>query len=126
METNIEKGRNMVIIAICIMLGVSLLNFLLNQISGVNENFFVWVVRFLLTCLLCYFIYNGHSWAKWLSIVLLGITCVLSLIGTLSIFLSLLLGLQSFLLFAAYLTVILILLIPQSVRDYFNSLKKAM
>jgi choline-glycine betaine transporter len=55
METNIEKGRNMVIIAICIMLGVSLLNFLLNQISGVNENFFVWVVRFLLTCLLCYF-----------------------------------------------------------------------
>jgi heme A synthase len=59
-------------------------------------------------------------------IVLLGITCVLSLIGTLSIFLSLLLGLQSFLLFAAYLTVILILLIPQSVRDYFNSLKKAM
>jgi len=83
-------------------------------------------VRFILTCLLCYFVYSGQSWAKRVCVVLMGIASVLGLMGTLAIFINPLVGFLSFFYFAVYLAVILILLMPQSVRDYFNSQKLSM
>lgn len=125
METNVSKGRNIVFGAISIVIGVSLLGIVINLLAG-NQSFLVVFVRFILTCLLCYCVYSGQSWARWVCIVLMGIACVVGLFGTLAIFISPLAGVLSFFYFAAYLAVILLLLIPQSVRDYFNSQKLTM
>ena len=123
MESSVSKGRNLVFAAMGIIIGISMVTIFFNLITGVHQSFVVQFIRFVLTCGLCYLVYSGVSWARWVCVILMGIACFLGLSGVLSIIDNPLLGLVSFLYFAAYLTVILLLLIPKSVGEYFESLE---
>jgi hypothetical protein len=39
-------------------------------------------VRFFFTCLICWFLYKGHSWARWLLVLLLSIGVFIGVFGS--------------------------------------------
>ena len=124
MKASVKKGKNIVIGIICILLGVSLLSILLNIFSIGTGKIGTQAVRFFLTAALCFFVYKGQNWAKWVTVVLMSIAALAGLIGTLSVMAYPLLGAISFIYFILYTTVVILLLAPKSVKEFMEYQRK--
>jgi len=70
------RGREQVALAVKLVLGVALsvllLEYLTSGFAGLGNN----AVRLALTGLLCWFLYRGASWARWLTVGLAGLGAV--------------------------------------------------
>jgi hypothetical protein len=79
------------------------------------------VIGFLITCLLCFFLYRGREWARWICIVLFSISGIRGLIHLASFGISIqnpFLGI-AFAAIAFYLFAAGVLVFSSSVRAYF-------
>ena len=113
-------GQRIVIAVILAIVGLSLLTIVSFTSFRGTERLPQQIVRFLLTIALCYFLYRGANWARWVTVVLCGLggpAAVLSGVALLP------LGFPGVLLIAMGLTYIVcagILLFAPSVRVYFT------
>lgn len=71
-------GRNAVLIVIAIILFVAALSILLQPDAPS-------VVRFFLTCILCWFLYKGRNWARWVFAILVVLAVVLVMFAVITI-----------------------------------------
>ncbi len=75
---SIEKGKGIIISTIVIIL---LFDFIIIAFRGLLGGRIVeGVIRFFLECLILFFLYKGHSWAKWVISILLILAGGLSLL----------------------------------------------
>lgn len=72
-------------------------------------------IRFLLTCLLFFFLYKGHKWAKWLIVVLAILSGLFSALAFLATLSWVMLALA-----VVNIGVGIVLLASGSVRDFFK------
>ena len=84
---NYEKGRTQIKIIIGLMLGLSIITIFVTNIMAGTGELLTHVIRFTLTVLLCYFLYNGKNWARIVIIILSGLATVSGAYGTM-LFLS--------------------------------------
>lgn len=69
-----------------LLVAFSAANLVLTNLAGTTQLLAVQLVRFGLTCLLAFFLAKGRSWARWLTVVLLGLGCVISVISFFALF----------------------------------------
>ena len=87
MEEQIKRGRRLLLTIIALMLAISLATIVFyNTVVG-PERVTQQIVRFALTALLSFFLYKGHGWARWVTVLLTAIAAVTSFIAGASIFL---------------------------------------
>lgn len=106
-----QKGRTYTIAAIAITLFVSLLNSAFLGASSTDG------VRFLLTLALYYFLWQGHSWARWTTGVLVGLGSLLFLLASLGFVIKGQLLLAVWILFNGVLygiATVLLLILPET------------
>lgn len=98
---SVKKGRKLLIFIITTILLIDIITIAVTtSIIAVNGGMdyasfklLQGIFRFLLTCLLLFFLYRGHSWAKWIISILLmisGVLSILSFFGVVNIFILLL------------------------------------
>lgn len=119
----VNKGRKIVIALIVIILlidiivGASVSSFYAENgtMDMASYKLSQGIIRFILTALLMFFLYKGHSLAKWLSVVLFGLAGLGSLIQLVLSFnaVSLAMGL-------AYIFFGAMLVASTSVNDFFR------
>ncbi|MGK2857693.1 MAG: hypothetical protein ACSLFQ_10855 [Thermoanaerobaculia bacterium] len=73
-HVKIERGRSIVQLDIALCIGTSILTIMIYVMSLGPERLPTQIVRFLLTVVLCVFLYRGYSVARYLLIILLGVT----------------------------------------------------
>ena len=69
-----------------ILVALSAANLVFTNLAGTKQLLAVQLVRFGLTCLLAYFLAKGRNWARWLTVVLLGLGCVISLVSFIALY----------------------------------------
>lgn len=118
----VKAGRNIVIAIIVVMLLVDIVNIISAYFSyasngemqlafaSLRQGFF----RFILTSLMFYFLYKGHRWAKWLSVVLFIIGGGMALL-TVALRFSVLLLIVGIL----YIVISLLLILSKNVKQFF-------
>lgn len=90
----IQKGKKILLAMIITVLLISVLttsmNFILYTTNGYREvavtKLFQGGLRLILTMILCYFLYQGHRWAKGVSSILFFISGVFSLVILVKVF----------------------------------------
>jgi len=120
---SVLKGRKIVIgIIITILLidfitiaVTSSLSVSYGNIEEATYNLMQGIFRFILECLLLFFLYKGHKWAKWTILILFFLGGLFSLISLLQIF-------NIFLLFLGliYISIGITLLKSSSVKDFLR------
>lgn len=73
------------------------------------------IVRFLLTCLLLFFLYKGHGWAKWVIAILSLIGGVFSLILTIGSF-----NIVILLMGVIYTMISIVLIVSRDVKSFMK------
>lgn len=116
MDSSIAKGKGMLMVIIGIMLGISLISVIFFS----SDKMITGIVRFILTGLLCYFLYQGRSWAKWVTAVLMLISAAIGLLGALAILIKPLLGLYSLMMAIAYGISGIVLIVSKSVNEFMG------
>lgn len=89
----INKGKKLLIISIITVLSISFLTtafisalyYNAGQIGEANHELIQGIIRFALSCLLFFFVYKGHRWAKIVTLILLGISGIAGLIMSFTI-----------------------------------------
>lgn len=119
MESNILRGKRMVIGIISVMLGVSFLSISFYIFSVGFQDIFSQVVRFIFSCLLCYYMYKGQKWARIIIIVLSMIAALTSLLFTLNS-INLSVGIVLFLYFIIYGIISVLLISSKSIKSYME------
>ena len=81
------------------------------------------IIRFILTCILCLYIYKGHSWAKWVSVVLFTIAFLVGFYNLISANENpMVIAVSSFYIIMYGLALVL-LLVPKSVKEFLEHQK---
>lgn len=128
MNSTAQRGKMLVLIIIAAVIGVSLINSVVTSTLLPNQPVSETVkdgIRLALTLLLCYFLYQGHGWAKWVTGVLIGLGGFLAIPGALLVIRYSLLGALWLLMMAAiYLTASWILLRSSEIKA-FQSAQRA-
>ncbi len=125
MDENIARGKNTLIGIIAAVLGISLLSTIVTIITNGFSGFATDIIRFGLSCLLCFFLYKGQTWAKWVMVVLYLLAGVLGLIGALSIIVSFVLGITSLALGIIYGGSAILLLTSKDIKAFLAYQKGA-
>jgi hypothetical protein len=86
MNESERAGRQMLVAVIAGVLGFSVTSIVLFNIAVGSHELPTQIIRFSLTCVLCFFLYRGHQWARWVVAVLLivaalGVLPTLKLLG---------------------------------------------
>lgn len=89
----INKGKKLLIISIVTVLALSFiitalisgLYYNAGQIGEANHELIQGIIRFALSCLLFYFVYKGHRWAKIVTLVLFGFSGIAGMIMSFTI-----------------------------------------
>lgn len=121
MDTRIRQGRRilLLVIATCLLLSVSTIlsyNLVLGPGKIVPQ-----VVRFLLTALLCVFLYRGKDWARWLFGLLYGHNTIYAFTMGIPLLSQSLWGLMILFLGVLYLLMGVILFFSPSVRAFLTA-----
>jgi len=80
MEDKIDKGRKILFVLICIMLGIDGINLLLDLVTFNFGSVLTGLVRLTLSIVLYYFLYKGYGLAKLITVILLLISIVFGLV----------------------------------------------
>ena len=121
MNPQIRQGRRilLVVIATCLLLSVSSIlsyNLVLGPGKMVPQ-----VVRFLLTVLLCVFLYRGKDWARWLFGLLYSYNCIYALSMGIPLLSQSLWGLMILFPGILYLLMVVVLFFSPSVRAFLTA-----
>jgi hypothetical protein len=119
----VNKGKNIVITLIVIVLlfevisDVSVISIYVarGKANLASSELIQDITRLILTILLMYFLYKGHSWAKWITVVLFMIGGLLGLVSMLSSFNVIIL-----LLSLVYIAVGVIMITSSSVNEFLR------
>lgn len=118
-----RKGRWLVLAIIAIMIAIALIPIIMHRHEVRNDQYLQRHLWFLFTTVLCFFLYRGANWARWLSIVLDGYAGLLGLyltISTTNILGMSVLTLSSYLIVFSNIAAAAILLFVPSVKRYFH------
>lgn len=89
---SVMKGKKIIIAIITVMLLIDIITIITTSTIFASSRGMEYatykltqgIFRFLLTCLLLFFLYKGHGWARWVIAILLiiaGVFSLLSLVG---------------------------------------------
>src|SRR5215207_4901533 len=85
MESTIQKGRLLILAIIVILVVTSLLSTTITVLTFGPDRLWRDAVRLLLTALLCFLLYQGRTWTRWLLALLVGLGGLLGLLGALAV-----------------------------------------
>ena len=114
-DTDTASGKKQLIAVIAIVIGVGIVVSVLHTVIIGPQKLLAHIARLCITVTLCYCLYQGHAWARWLSVGLFGLGGALSLLSGIrrpSAFM-LLMG-------TAYLICVLILTFSQSLSAFLQ------
>lgn len=120
MEDKIEKGGKILFVLICILLSIDGINLLFLLVTWNFGDLLTRLVRVTLSCVLYYFLYKGHGWAKILTVNLMLISVVVGLVVLSSsekMFLSVIMTAFC----GLYVTVLLIFAFSSSVKAHWQN-----
>lgn len=129
MNSSAQKGKSLVIAIIVTIVSVSLMNSFFTNLINPNQPFAEIVkdgIRLALTFLVCYFLYQGHGWAKWVLGVLAALGGFVAIPGALLVIRFSLLGAFWLLVMGAiYLAASWVLLRSPEVKAFQSSQRAA-
>ena len=124
-ESRDVSGRPLVVAVIVASLSVSALVILSYNIRLGPQALPQQIVRFLLTCGLCVFLYQGANWARWVVGVLSGLGGLLSMIAGFAALMTNMAGLLLIAMGLLYVACMIVLLFVPTVRKYFGVVNSA-
>ena len=113
-------GNITILVVITILMLFSITTIVIYNLAVGSDRAEIQAFRFMLTCWMCWFLYHGRTWARWVTIMLLGIA-VLSMIPTLEDFnLAKFPGLYLLIMTLGYALAVSLLLGGPGIRDHFT------
>lgn len=120
MTEQAARGRRLVMGALAAMVVVSLISTTLSAVLSGGEGLAQDLIRTALTVALCYAVYQGRAWARWLTVALLGLGGLVSLGAGLVMLLVVPLGGAALLLLGVvYIACVVVLAAAPSARAFF-------
>ena len=120
MERGASNGQGLVIAVVAALISTSALVAVVYYFERGSDRLPSQVVRFLLTVVLCVFLYRGANWARWVAGVLCGLSGVGSMFGGAMLLAGGKQGLPLLGLGVVYVTCFGALLLVPSVSAYFR------
>jgi peptidoglycan/LPS O-acetylase OafA/YrhL len=123
MEQNIIRGRKIVGAIVIGMVVVSFLTIVFYVSANGTQKILTQIVRFGLTLLLGYFLFQGRNAAKWITIVLSALATIMAIPGIMLVTTSISVGLISLIYFVVYGLTTMFLLFSKDVKEFLDSKK---
>ena len=120
MNTATHPGRPYVIGVIVACLLVSLSSILLTNLASGPQNLGQQGIRLLLTIGLCFYLYQGRNWARWVAGILFGLAGLVGILGAFALLGQSVFALLPILLAVIYLVCMAVLFFVPIVRAYFT------
>lgn len=121
MESQIAKGRRLVLAVIVASLSISGIVIIVTNMPRGSDELPSQTIRLFLTVVLCIFLYRGSNWARWVAGILLVFGAVTSMILGFGITSSTPAGLLIVLMGLVYSASAVVLIFVPSVRAYFRA-----
>ena len=120
METGSPSGRRLVVAVIAATLTTSVIVIATFNMDQGSDRLPLQIVRFLLTLGLCFLLYRGTNWARWVAGILFGLTGLGSLAGGFALLSAHKPGLAMIALGFVYSASAIVLFFVPSVRNHFR------
>ncbi|MPQ44349.1 hypothetical protein [Clostridium tarantellae] len=114
------KGKNILNIIIAIIIFSYLLDFTIGYFLSWNQSFYFWSIKFLMGCIVCYYINLGRKWAVKLTRYSLALLSLLCFVGLFSIFIEFESAIVSLIFFIIYSFAFYLLALNKNVRMFLE------
>lgn len=122
MDEQFVKGRNAVMSIIIVTLTIAATTIIFSWLVSGFEDIVIELIRFALTCGLCYGLYRGYNWARYIMIPLAGLTSIISFLALLTLA-SLTEGAMIFLMLGLlYGAIAFSLMFSKNIKYYFENM----
>ncbi|MGL5243717.1 MAG: hypothetical protein ACRC7R_00890, partial [Sarcina sp.] len=114
------KGKNILNFVIGIIIFSYILDFAIGYFFDIYQSFTIWTIKFLVVCIVCYYINLGRKWAVKLTRYSLALLSLLCFIGLFSIFIEIQSAIISFIFFVIYSITFYLLAVNKNVRMFLE------